>query len=260
MLWTRRLAVFLSALFLGGCFGGKPEEQQDGSSVQVQVPVSVPGVPSRASVAARSGAFHESPEQKFCSLQSPVRLGLELAAPANATDPLELTARVTTTVPISEAEISLIFPAMGEKPSVKTTLWSGEIESRTFREVVQRLPPLPEGKHIVTVALRLKTDVRGLTSGFSRSLYIDVGRHGAAWSDISFNHLAMLELKKRIEELGFGGLSFAQLKTTAPALAAEVEALHVVGGVAARPERRLHIDPRKQKEFSESQKRAGRKK
>ena len=29
----------------------------------------------------------------------------------------------------------------------------------------------------------------------------------------------MLELKKRIEKLGFGGLSFAQLKAAAPALA-----------------------------------------
>ena len=91
-----------------------------------------------------------------------------------------------------------------------------------------RLPPLPEGRHILTVYLGLETDVRGLTSGFSQSLYIHARRSGVSWSDISFNHLDMRELKKRIKELGLDGLSFEQLRIASPKLATRVVELHDV--------------------------------
>ena len=225
----KKYVTLLSVLFLWGCLGGGSGESRNGSS-------SVPrfstehreDFPAVERVVTRSGDPHSFPGERFCSLQAPVRLGLELVSAPNTAGHLELVARVTTTVPINEATIALIFPSASGETLPETRLWSGAIKRNTSREVMYRLPPLPDGKHILTVYLGLETDVRGLTSGFSRSLYIQVRRSGVSWSDVSFNHLDMLELKKRIKELGLDGLSFEQLRIASPKLAARVVELHDV--------------------------------
>jgi len=220
MLSHKGYAVLLSVLFFWACLGGQFGESSDGSSSDP--------IDAVKGVVAQSGDSQGFPEERFCSLQAPVRLGLDLVSPPNTSGQLELVARVTTTVPINEATIALIFPSATGKTLPKTRLWSGAIKHNTSREVAYRLPPLPDGKHILTVYLGLETDVRGLTSGFSRSLYIHVRKSGVSWSDVSFNHLDMLELKKRIKELGFDGLSFEQLRIASPKLATRVVELHDV--------------------------------
>lgn len=110
-------------------------------------------------------------------------------------------------------------------PGKLLTLWRGKSDS-AFGSTFSYQVKLPEEKKSKITAHLEFTTTRGKLYRVSRSLFTHNTSSGLIYTDISFDQLDRIELKKELQAKGLDGMSIEQIRSRDPDLARKVERIN----------------------------------
>jgi hypothetical protein len=148
----------------------------------------------------RDVAQASRPPQHRRALASPLELSLGLAEPAEAGVPVTLVISVSSWVPVHAGMLTLRVPEMAGEPNRTEVLWAGAAAEGVAETIEYPLGILPPGRHEFAAVFELTPageNAREIT--LSQCLYLDVRATAILSSNVSFEQIQRVELRKKLE-------------------------------------------------------------
>lgn len=133
-------------------------------------------------------------------IRPPADLSIGLARPADVGKPVTLVIFMSSQVPIESGVLSLHVPRVNYDPNRTEVLWLGMPADFVARTVQYTVGPLPVGRHHFAAVFEFTPD--GETAGemtLSDSLYLDVRPTEILASNVSFDQIKRIELRRELE-------------------------------------------------------------
>jgi len=142
----------------------------------------------------------DRPNHPYGKIELPAELFISLGQGDSVADSLAIRATVSSLVPVDSGVLTLMVPDIGTEPNHTELLWAGTPADFVSETGVYKMDALPAGQYCFTVAFEFTP--RGAdadTIGISQSLYIEVRDTGILSSNVSFEQIRRLELRRELE-------------------------------------------------------------
>lgn len=136
----------------------------------------------------------------YGKIELPAELSIGLEQGDSAADAVTIKVAASSLVPVDSGVLTLMVPDIGTEPNRTEVLWAGTPADFVSETGVYKMDALPVGQYCFTVAFEFTP--RGAdadTIGISQSLYIDVRDTGILSSNVSFEQIRRLELRRELE-------------------------------------------------------------
>ena len=145
--------------------------------------------------------------------------------PANRGDINTIIVEAKSYIPFKTGNISLDLSSNLENYKQTNILWEGSSDSTLNLTLNYQVALLDTGKYHFRAWFEF-ISLQEETIKISQNLYVNVREADILSSNISFLHIKRIELKKKIEKMGFSNMSIDQIQIYDPDLADEVRNLN----------------------------------
>jgi hypothetical protein len=157
----------------------------------------------------------------------PAEIVLELIKPVKLNQALTLIITAESRIPFNTGNIYLIVPPIGSEQSKEVLIWTDSSDTPTIKKIEYNIQNLPIGKYQFRATFDFyPKDGASQIMRVGSKLFIDVRSDAILSSNISFNNIKRLELKRELENLGISKMSKTQQRSIAPDLIKQIEELN----------------------------------
>ncbi len=192
---ANRAIVFISLLGLGAalvvvwtCPGG-----------QSSPPAPIQSVPNRSDPPAyAAGGRHII--RPYGKIAPPADVCVGCIESCDVAGEVIIVASASSLVPVHSVVLTLLVPQIGSEPGRQEVLWTGTLPASTTQTVEYPLGVLPTGQYCLSAILEFQpAGDNPQEMALSDSLYLDVRPTGILSSNVSFEHIQRLELRRELE-------------------------------------------------------------
>jgi len=140
------------------------------------------------------------PNHPYGKIELPAELSVSLGQAGGDGDPLTVVVVASSLVPVESGIVTLMVPGIGAEPNRTEMLWTGTPADFVSETAVYEVDALPVGQYCFTAAFELTPSGGDAdTIATSQSLYVDVRESGILSSNVSFEQIQRLELRRELE-------------------------------------------------------------
>ncbi len=165
-----------------------------------QLPVVHRSPPAHASPVAGASVHQNRVHHPYGKIELPAELSISLGQGDGAGDPITIVVAASSLVPIDSGVLTLMVPGVGAEPNHAEILWAGTPADFVSETAMYETGALSLGHYCFTVAFEFMPQGDDADRvAISQSLYLDVRDTGILSSNVSFEQIRRLELRRELE-------------------------------------------------------------